>query len=222
MRTVIYGLLAASTAATLLSAAVFFAPRSTEASLTDTGRRGLPPKTHGKAPAGLPLSKGVFLVATSVIKDHVFSKSVVLLIEYDAHGASGVIINRPTALKLSEALPDVKGFYGRTDTLYFGGPVKSREITAMLVRMSKDPLPGANRIFDDVYSVFDMDALRRVADNEGNGVKEYRVFSGYAGWGQGQLEGEVSRGGWIIVKAASDEIFSGEPGNVWERLHRRF
>lgn len=222
MRAFIFGLLAISTAAAFLSAAVFFAPQTTEASLTDTGRFNAPPKLPGKGQAGSQLSKGVFLVATRVIKGHVFSKSVVLLIEYGAQGASGVIINRPTALKLSDVLPDVKGLKGRADVLYYGGPVKDKEVAAMLLRVSGGPLPGSNPVFDDIYSVLSMDALRRVVDDEGGGIKEYRVFAGYAGWGAGQLEGEVSRGGWTVVKASSSEVFSGEPDKVWQRLSRRF
>jgi putative transcriptional regulator len=48
-----------------------------------------------------------------------------------------------------------------------------------------------------------------------------RIFAGYAGWGPGQLEGEIEEGAWYVVDAAPDDIFSGRPEGLWSHVLRR-
>ena len=55
----------------------------------------------------LELGKGIFLVATPQLRDPNFRQTVVLLCEHGAEGALGVVVNRPTAMSISEALPQV-------------------------------------------------------------------------------------------------------------------
>ena len=44
-----------------------------------------------------------------------------------------------------------------------------------------------------------------------------RVFDGYSGWGPGQLEAELERGGWLIAEGNDQTIFS-DPVDVWQQL----
>ena len=57
----------------------------------------------------MELSKGKFLVASKELRDPNFFETVVLLLEYDSKGAMGLVINRPTTVKLSKVLPDIEG-----------------------------------------------------------------------------------------------------------------
>jgi putative transcriptional regulator len=52
-------------------------------------------------------------------------------------------------------------------------------------------------------------------------LTQLRVFAGYAGWGAGQLESELSAGAWWVVDAAADDVFSDEPEMLWQRVLRR-
>ena len=69
------------------------------------------------------LAKGDFIVALPHLKDPNFSETVVLLIDYGWQGATGLIINRPTDVKLSKALPEIDGLSRRKGMIYIGGPV---------------------------------------------------------------------------------------------------
>jgi putative transcriptional regulator len=52
-------------------------------------------------------------------------------------------------------------------------------------------------------------------------VQNLRVFAGYAGWSEGQLDGELDAGGWFVVDAAPDDVFTSEPDRLWGSVLRR-
>jgi putative transcriptional regulator len=52
-------------------------------------------------------------------------------------------------------------------------------------------------------------------------LERLRVFSGYAGWGPGQLEEELGGGDWLIVDALADDPFTEEPDGLWAAVLRR-
>ena len=52
-------------------------------------------------------------------------------------------------------------------------------------------------------------------------VQNLRVFAGYAGWSEGQLDGELDAGGWFVVDAAPDDVFTSEPDRLWVSVLRR-
>jgi putative transcriptional regulator len=166
-----------------------------------------PPSPHSYAPDAR-LSKGRFLVASSSMIDPRFSGTMILLVDYGVQGAIGLIINRPTPMKLSQAF-DYAGFKKRDGALYLGGPVDSNQVFILL--RSEKEVKGASRVFGDVYFSASEDVLQGVA----GGRAEFRVFAGYAGWAPLQLEREVSLGAWRVMDADIDVIFSekrGDPG----------
>ena len=46
----------------------------------------------------------------------------------------------------------------------------------------------------------------------------FRVFTGYAGWGAGQLEGELAAGAWALAQANAALLFDTPIDELWERL----
>lgn len=164
------------------------------------------------------LKKGVFLIAESKLYDPHFSRSVILLLMYEKQGALGLIINRSTDIPLEQALPGLKGAERLSSPLFYGGPVGRNHVTALL---RTDKLPeGVKKVFDNVYVIEDMRPLIEVIQGP-DPDKKVRIYSGYAGWGPGQLDGEVARRDWIIVTADQDIIFSENPSGAWEELHNR-
>ncbi len=162
-----------------------------------------------------PLSKGVFLVANSDLIGPYFSKSVVLLAEHSYKGATGVIINRPTKIKLSDILPDNKWVDIKSGRLFVGGPV-SRFLPFTLLRTSKK-LKNTKHIFNNVYFTFNIKEISKLILKQ-NPQERVRVYAGYAGWTAGQLESEIARGSWRVVKADQHTIFDKDPGRIWNDL----
>jgi putative transcriptional regulator len=164
------------------------------------------------------LKKGVFLIAESKLYDPHFSRSVILILMYEKEGALGLIINRSTDIPLEQALPRLKGAERLSSPVYYGGPVGRNHVTALL---RTDKLPeGVKKVFDNIYVTENMRPLIEVIQGP-DPEKNVRIYSGYAGWGPGQLDGEVARRDWIIVTADPDIIFSENPSGAWEELYKR-
>jgi len=164
------------------------------------------------------LAKGKFLVASKQLRDPQFFETVVLLIEYDSQGAMGLVINRPTTVKLSEVLPEIEGLQKRSDIIYLGGPVAKNQLM-LLIRTSSPP-EGSHLVFKDIYLSSSQTIIEKMIDNPDT-PERFRVYAGYAGWAPGQLDREVSRGGWHILQADEESVFDKTPAEVWPELIRR-
>ncbi len=163
----------------------------------------------------LQLNKGIFLVAAPSLRDPNFRQTVVLLCVHGPEGALGVVVNRPTAMSISEALPQVPIIEGAGHVLYAGGPVQTNQVM-LLYRGSEIP-ENAHHVFDGVCLGGDMSMVERILTSAG-GQESFRAYLGYSGWGPGQLEGEMGTGSWILVPADPAWVFEKDPSLVWRDL----
>ena len=166
-------------------------------------------------PPGDDLARGMFLIAGRGLVDPNFSKSVVLLLEYDAGGALGLIVNRPTDVPLSDLLPDVEELEEREDIVYLGGPVSKNHIM-VLMRSDQHP-PQAGRVFADTYVSSSMETLKQALSMNRDGGA-IRAFVGYAGWGPGQLDQELLRGDWYVSPGSEAVVFERASEDIWPEL----
>lgn len=173
--------------------------------------------TAGETSTALPPAAGVLLIARPDLPDPNFFHSVVLLLHYDADGAAGVILNRPTGLGLADALPEIRELGERRDLVYFGGPV-SPDVLLLLVRTSSAP-KDAEEVLPGVYTIPGLAELRPLLDR-GLDEESLRAFAGYAGWAPGQLDAEIERGDWQLYPATGERIFTDQPDELWQTLHR--
>lgn len=160
-------------------------------------------------------AQGMFLIANPELRGTWFSQTVILLIQHDALGTVGVIINRPTEMTAADLLPDVAGVAQLQGKLYLGGPVERYGVT-MLVR-SDAPPADAEHVFADVYASGSQQLLSDVVRG-GESAARLRLYAGYAGWAPGQLDAEITRGSWTVVPASEQLVFSDEPATIWKRL----
>ena len=170
-----------------------------------------------EAPRAKP-SKGKFLVASRYMNDTHFEKTVILLIDYDLTGASGLIINRPTNMKLDSAFPHIERLKDMPAPLYYGGPVA---ITEMRVLMRADEEHNERiHVFDDIYVSSSRAVLESMLDRDEGGAR-FRVYAGYSGWGAGQLDREILRNSWYIMDADGSMIFDRTNREIWPELIRQ-
>ncbi len=160
-------------------------------------------------------ARGMLLIASRRLADPNFAESVVLLLEYDTKGALGLIINRPTEVRLTDLLPDFEELKERADIVYLGGPV-SKERIVLLMRSKQHPR-GAGRVFADTYVSSSMAALKQAVSVSRDGGA-FHAYVGYAGWGPGQLEEEVSRGDWQVSPANEAIVFDQAAEEIWPEL----
>ncbi len=154
----------------------------------------------------VPPAKGVFLVAKPSIASGPFYKSVVLLLSHGDEGTLGLIVNRATGIPLLEALPDLDAS-SATHALHFGGPV-ALEGLIFLFR-SDDPPEGVDGVMGNVYFSGDPEVLEALIEDqrEERGPEELRLYLGHSGWAPGQLDNELRRGDWDVVRADAFTVF---------------
>jgi putative transcriptional regulator len=144
---------------------------------------------------------------------------VVLLIDYGLDGAMGLVINRPSAVKLTTVFPDIKELKQRKDTIYVGGPVDANKML-LLIRSPKMP-EGANEVTAGVYISSSWKVLEDLMKKKATKDERFRLFAGYAGWAPSQLDFERTRGDWYVLKAEAETVFSQNPSELWPELIRR-
>ena len=164
-------------------------------------------------------ARGKFLIAGRKLTDPNFAETVILLIDYARKGAVGLIINRPTEIKLSAALPDIQGLKHRPDTVYMGGPVAGNRIT-LLVNAKTQP-DKSFHVFGNVYIGPSWRIIQQMIDRS-DPREKFRIYAGYAGWSPGQLDKEISMGDWHILQADEQTVFGKKPSKTWPELIRRF
>jgi putative transcriptional regulator len=156
----------------------------------------------------MPPLAGTFLVAKPVLKDPSFHQTVVFLLRHGAEGAFGLVVNRPAPVK------------GLPFPVFTGGPCAFQGLLmlhghAEWVQESSDAQGKA--VAPGIY-LGDASCLERVSDPTPGQTLRFRMFTGYAGWGPGQLEGELVAGAWSIVPATSQLLFDAPVEDLWERL----
>ncbi len=164
--------------------------------------------------------EGCFLVASPYLSDSNFFRTVVYVIRHDSEGAFGVIINRPGAITLEDAVGESLGHSPRRkDSVYLGGPVDGPMIALHGMTGLGDPCVPENASADTatIWLTTDEDQLRLLADRTDVAA---RFVAGYSGWGPGQLDAELRVGGWLVAPATADELFS-DPSPIWESLVRQ-
>lgn len=167
------------------------------------------------SPTRIVPQKGVFLVAKRSMPDPRFQRTVVLLLAHGDRGTLGLIINRPTEILLSRALPDLQVPDEEPHALFFGGPV-GVNMLIFLVR-SGAPLQQAEHVMADVYYSADRDTLEQLL-TEHRGAKELRMYVGHSGWASGQLATEIARGDWLLVQGDSKTLFEKDLERIWPEL----
>jgi putative transcriptional regulator len=163
----------------------------------------------------VPPAKGRFLVATERMGDPRFAEAVILLVEHGRGGATGLIINRPTEMKLSEVLPDLGTPAVPDRPVYFGGPVDVTRLS-ILIQSEGEPVDAA-RVFGNVYATGSRKSLEQLLSGEADSGT-FRIYAGYAGWAPQQLEREITAGAWHVTEADTASVFVKEASRVWPDL----
>ncbi|MGI8663355.1 MAG: YqgE/AlgH family protein [Acidimicrobiales bacterium] len=160
-------------------------------------------------------------MATHLLEDPNFERTVVVVLEHNDEGALGVVLNRPSALALDDALPEWAPLAPAPAAVFVGGPVAKGAVIAIarLKRFEEHTLPEGtwNPIVAGV-GVLDLGVEAGAVEPA---LDALRVFTGYAGWGSGQLEAEIAEGAWWVVQADVDDALTPQPAALWRTVLRR-
>jgi putative transcriptional regulator len=146
--------------------------------------------------------RGHLLIAAPSLFDY-FRRTVVLVLEHTPDGAMGVVLGRETETRVADAVPALAELPGADEVVYLGGPVAPESIVAL--GDFEDPGEAGTQVIGSLGTL-DPDG-----DNES--LRRLRVFAGYAGWGPGQLDGELEQDAWIVQAADLQDPF--RSGDIW-------
>ena len=157
-----------------------------------------------------------FLIAMPGLMDPNFFQSVTYICEHNEHGAMGIVINQPVDLTLGEVVDylGIKNTHNRKmdQNVYRGGPVETERgfVLHHPVGQWQSTLNVTNRIGLSTSNDI-VEALAR-----GEGPEQCLVALGYAGWGAGQLERELSENAWINCAADENVLFKMDFNERWQ------
>lgn len=160
---------------------------------------------------------GQLLIAMPQMQDTRFHRTVIYVCVHNEDGAMGLVVNR-----LSDELtfPDILeqvGVEGGSDVdslpIHVGGPVETG--MGFVLHTSDYRQSNTIRVDDTISLTHTVEILKDIA--EGRGPRQAMLALGYAGWGAGQLDGEIQENSWLTVPADESIIFDGEQQNKWER-----
>ena len=153
----------------------------------------------------------MFLVASPYLSDENFYRTVVLMVQHDSEGALGVVLNRPTESSLEEVWELFSEGPCPTDApVYLGGPVPG----PLMVVHDNDEIADTE-IVPGVYVTSGSTYVEKLTES---GSGKFRFFTGYSGWGAGQLDHELEEGGWLYAPAGQDEVFSEDIDELWKQV----
>ncbi|MEZ5363386.1 MAG: YqgE/AlgH family protein [Bryobacterales bacterium] len=176
---------------------------------------GLALAAAASLPGQLAPDRGRFLVASESLGDPNFYQTVVLMLDYNETGALGLIVNRPTEVRLAELFSNTAALTKRSERVYLGGPVERDKV--LLLLRHRGPAKGFEHVLGDLYSGGDMQTLAVLLESD-EPPDAVRGYAGYAGWGAGQLDDEIEQGAWLVVKALPEQVFDPKPELLWRRL----
>ncbi len=144
---------------------------------------------------------GRLLVATPVIADPNFERTVVLVLAHGEEGILGVVLNRPSTTDAADLVPGWGERAVPPPLMFLGGPVAPSAVI------------GLHR-----GGAVDLNVAPEDTDDPPDAV---RLFAGSAGWGADQLASELAEQAWWVVDADADDAFTDDPGSLWRRVVAR-
>jgi putative transcriptional regulator len=167
----------------------------------------------GPSRAQAPQEGPMLLVASSKMVN-AWSQTVLLVAKGPRRFHIGVIVNRPTELKLGSMFPEHEASRKVVEPVYFGGPAQPGMLVA-LVKGTPAPGPGVLPIEDGLALVLEAAAIDKVIETNPDSA---RFYVGVVIWKPGELEAEISGGAWTVSRCKQADLFSAEARNLWHRL----
>lgn len=151
--------------------------------------------------------KNQFLIAMPNLGDPNFVRTVTYICQHNEEGALGIVINRPADLKLGEIFQQMDIVSKNQDTndtpVYSGGPVQLER--GFVIHTPMGTWDSTMKVSDNVSLTTSKDILEAIARDEG--PEKSLIALGYAGWGEGQMEKEISANAWLNTPSDNAILF---------------
>lgn len=159
------------------------------------------------------LQAGSVIISTVLLNDTCFEKVAVVITEHNEKGTIGYVFNQPFPRSFNE-LEEFK--HSIPVPLYAGGPVQTDKLYFMHCR--PDLINGGDVVAGDVYMNGDFKKAVQLLNNGTISIHEVRLFIGYCGWDEKELEAEIEEGSWQLTNGPVDWVFATTVNGLWDKL----
>ena len=165
----------------------------------------------------LTVQPGTLLASAPHMLDPNFMHAVVLMCQHTAEGAFGLVVNRRTTATVADLLPEHPLLGSAATPVHWGGPVG--QDTLQILHVHAAEVPGGLHLGGGLCLGGNLDVLAGLLAGESDeaGV---RFVVGYAGWGEGQLDGELAAGGWLPTALDPELVFQDDQQRTWREAIR--
>ena len=150
----------------------------------------------------MTIKAGTFLKSTAVLHDTVFENTLLFITECNASGAAGFVVNKLFPRKLNE-LVEFKSSIAFP--LYNGGPVEGEKV--FFIHQRPDLIDGGQQITNDIFLGGNFRQAVGHINRKTLTEKDIKIFIGYCGWDDNELEEEVAEGSWKIAADWVGSVF---------------
>lgn len=154
---------------------------------------------------------GILLIADPFLKDPNFLRTVVFLCDHKEEGSFGFVLNRKYENTLDELIPELDGF---KLPVYYGGPVQPDSIH--FLHQYPDEIPGGQEVGNGIYWGGDFEAVMDLIKKDEFDTGKIRFFIGYSGWGEEQLDNEMTERTWLTATATRNLVFHPNFNDIWK------
>lgn len=156
---------------------------------------------------------GKLLIAEPFMRDLYFRRSVILLIDYSEEGAFGVVLNKPTFIKISEVVQEYNDI---NYPLFSGGPVSINNV--YFLHRLNEYISDSIFVENDIFWGGNKEEILQLLKNNFFDESKLRIFMGYSSWEAGQLDLELNQNSWIVTDFDSEKLFNTPADKLWETV----
>jgi putative transcriptional regulator len=154
------------------------------------------------------LRTGSILIAKPFWNDDTYKRSVILLINHNEAGSTGVMINKMSNLSVHDALPELE----HHAPLYYGGPVNKKTISYIHGNAN---IPDAYYLGNDLFWGGNYEFLQEMFESGKLSLKEFHFCAGFVQWLPGELENEINEEKWWLSELSHEELTVLSPEELW-------
>ncbi|MDD2758932.1 MAG: YqgE/AlgH family protein [Methylomonas sp.] len=163
-----------------------------------------------------PYLNNQFLIAMPGLADPHFFHTVTYLCQHNQEGALGIVINRPTGMKLKDIFEQMKIRSELESALnapiFAGGPVQ-QERGFVIHSPCDKKWDSSIATAENIMLTSSRDILEAIA--KGEGPEHFLIALGYAGWGSGQLEKEIIENAWLNTPCGEAILYDTPISQRW-------
>jgi putative transcriptional regulator len=157
------------------------------------------------------IEAGTILIADPFLKDPNFLRTIIFVCEHKSEGSFGFVLNRKLEYVLGDLIYELEGC---NIPVYYGGPVQQN--TIHFLHRCPGLITGGEKITNEIYWGGEFDELVALLQNKRLSEKDVRLFLGYSGWGEEQLETEFDEKTWLTTYGSEHLVFPDDISTIWK------